>query len=240
MKTRFARWIALAAMASITVWSVWGWTQTHKEQGHPSADKPAAAEPAESEAPPPINWTEFDKETPPFLATLINFGILAAGYYLLGKKSIAAGLVARRDSIAKEIEEAQRMKAEAEQRAKTYQGRLERLDEEARQAREVLVRAGEAERDRIIADAESTADRLRKDAEFLVLQEIKQVRQDLWREAVETAVTAAEEMLKKRVTPADQERLAEAFLGELGDRSRALSGPPPAPRRVEPGAGNPS
>ena len=39
----------------------------------------------EHEAPAPINWTEFGTKTPPFIAMLINFGILAAGYYLLAR-----------------------------------------------------------------------------------------------------------------------------------------------------------
>jgi F-type H+-transporting ATPase subunit b len=85
------------------------------------------------------------------------------------------------------------------------------------------VRSGEAERDRIVKDAEAKAERMRKDAEFLVEQELKQIRLDLWRDAVDTAVVAAEELLKKRVTPADQERFAEDYLADLGGRTGTLS-----------------
>jgi hypothetical protein len=63
---------------------------------------------------------------------------------------------------------------------------------------------------------------MRRDAEFLVEQEVKQIRADLWRGTVEAAVTAAEELLKKRVTPADQERLAEDYLADLGSGSRRI------------------
>jgi F-type H+-transporting ATPase subunit b len=203
-------------MVLVTAWSLWAWAQP--------AGSPVAEGPAEGEELAPINWTEFDKQTPPFIATFINFGILAAGYYLLGKKPIAAGLQARRDAIAKEIEEAQRMKREAERRAKTYQAKLERLEDEVRLTREALVRAGEAERERIVAEAEAKAQRMRKDAEFLVEQELKQLRLEVWREAVDTAVTAAEELLKKRVTPADQERLAEEYLADLGKPKPAAAG----------------
>jgi F0F1-type ATP synthase membrane subunit b/b' len=230
-RTAFRR-AFLAVMVLVTAWSFWAWAQPAK----PSATEEPAE--AESEAPAPINWTEFGKETPPFIATLINFGILAAGYYLLGKKPIAAGLLVRRDAIAREIEEAQRMKLEAEERAKTYQAKLESLEHEVRMAREALVRAGEAERERIVTEAEAKAQRMRKDAEFLVEQELKQMRHDLWREAVEVAVSSAEEMLKKRVTPADQERLAEAFLSDLGERSKAVpgAGSQETARAAEPGA----
>jgi F-type H+-transporting ATPase subunit b len=173
-------------------------------------------EEAESEHPAPMNWTDFGSATPPFVAMLVNFGILAAGYYLLGKKPVAAALQNRRDTIARDIEEAHKMLGEAQARAVTYQDKLGHLAEDTEGARSALARAGEAERDRIVSEAEAKAERMRKDAEFQVEQELKQIRQDLWRETVEAAVGEAEELLVKRVTPADQERMAEDYLAELG------------------------
>jgi F-type H+-transporting ATPase subunit b len=219
------RRLVLLAMALVTAWSVWATAQSQARQhAHeaPAAHKGESAEaakPAEGgEEPAPINWFEFGTETPPYLAMVVNFAILAIGYYTLGKKPIAAALQSRRDSIAKEIEEAARMRQEAEERAKTYQAKLAKLEDEVHTAREGLVRAGEAERDRIVAEAEAKADRMRRDAEFMVAQELKQIRQDLLRDTVEAAVAAAEELLVKRVTAADQERLAEDYLAELGGK----------------------
>jgi F-type H+-transporting ATPase subunit b len=227
---------ALAAIVLVTAWSFWSWSHARNAAAAPEG-KPAAAERAEhaegaeagehgEEGPAPFNFGEFGKETPPYVAMLINFGILAAAYYLLGKKPVAAGLQSRRDSISKEIEEAQRMKHEAEERAKVYQGKLEKLEEELHAARASLLNAGEAEGERIVREAEAKAERMRKDAEFLVEQEMKQIRGDLWRETVVAAVAAAEELLKKRVTQADQERLAEDYLSDLGGKTRGLSAAP--------------
>ena len=126
--------------------------------------------------------------------------------------------------IAKEIEDAQRMKHEAEERAKVYQEKLAKLEEEMATARNSLVHAGEAEQERMVRDAEAKAERMRRDAEFLVEQELKQIRSDLLREAVETAVRAAEDLLKARVTPADHERLAEDYLSDLGRSKAAPAG----------------
>src|SRR5262245_29701042 len=128
------------------------------------------------------------------------------------------------------------MRLEAEARAKVYQAKLEKLEEEVRTAREGLVRAGEAERDRIVSEAEAKAERMRKDAEFLVAQELKQIRQDLLKDTVEAAVTAAEELLRKRVSPADQERLAEDYLADLGGKRTS----PEGARAARPEAGEPS
>jgi len=243
-----ARRIAFASMVVVTSWSVWAWAQTEpkpkEEKGAAAAAANESEKPAGEEGPAPFNWTVFGGETPPYIAMLINFGILAAGYYLLGKKPIAAGLQARRDTISKEIEEAQRMKHEAEERAKTYQHKLEKLEDELRAARESLVRAGEAESERIVAEAEAKAERMRKDAEFLVEQELKQIRGELWRDTVEAAVLAAEDLLKKRVTPADQERLAEEYLADLGgradrDRTPSLAQQRSAVPPTESGSGSP-
>lgn len=230
------RRVALTAMALVTAWSVWAMAQPAPQMKRPAPPAmaqpslPAAAAPAhgavaaeapkaeeeEEKGPSAFNFGEFGGETPPYVAMLINFGILIGGYYLLGKDSIGAGLKARRSNIQKELEEAARMKAEAEERAKKYQARLQTLEAEKAMAIEALVRAGEAEKERIVREAEAKAERMKRDAEFLVEQEIKQLRVDVWREAVDSAVAAAEELLKKRVTPADQERLAEEYLADLG------------------------
>jgi F0F1-type ATP synthase membrane subunit b/b' len=243
-----ARRIAFAVMLLVTAWSVWAFAQRPHHRPPPGMDNPSrprpsppprlplggakalreareaqAAEGPESESDhlEPINWVNFGSSTPPYLAMVINFGILAAGYYLFGKKPIAAALQNRRDTIAKDIDEANKMLGEAQERAKTYQAKLERLEDEVKTARGALVQSGEAERERIVSDAEAKADRMRKDAEFLVDQERKQIRQDLWRETVEAAVSAAEDLLKKRVTTADQERMAEDYLADLGGKKSA-------------------
>ncbi len=239
-RASLVRRAALAAMSIVTVAALWGWARPargdHEERGAPQAvgttgeraapGEPAQGDPAESETPAPMNWTDFGSKTPPFVAVLVNFAILAAAYYWLGKKPIAAALQNRRDSIAKDIEEAQRAKAAAEQRATIYQAKLEKLEDEVRAARVALVRAGEAERERIVGDAEAKAERLRSEARFLVEQELKQIKQDLWREAVEAAVAGAQELLSARVTPADQERLAEDYLASLATPKGASPGSP--------------
>jgi F0F1-type ATP synthase membrane subunit b/b' len=228
--TALVRRLALASMLLVTAWSVWAWAQppTHDKGAETTAEQSdgkraeAAKEGREENEPPaPMNWTQFGGEAPPFIAMLVNFGIMAAGYYLLGKKPIASMLESRRAGIAKNIEDAQRMKEEADARAKTYQAKLERLEEDARAAREALLRAGEAEHQRIVSEAEAKAERIRRDAEFALEQELKQLRLDLWKGAVAAAVTAAGELLKQRVTPADQERLAEDYLAELAGHGEA-------------------
>ncbi len=170
-----------------------------------------------------INWVDFSNtKQVPYSIYLMNFAILIFLYVRLGKKPIQDGLKARRESIAKEIEEAQKMKKEARQRAKKYQAKLEGLDEELASAKQGLIEAGEADKARIVREAEEKAARMNRDAAALLEQETRQIHEDLVNETVEAAVREAEELLKKRVMPEDHERLAEDFLASLGKR------PPPS------------
>jgi F-type H+-transporting ATPase subunit b len=188
----------------------------------PEAASGEEATESEDGEPPSMNLFDIhDKKTVPYAVYVFNFGLLIWLYVTMGKKPIAEGLKARRESIAKEIEDAQKMKKEARQRAKKYQAKLEGLDEELASAKQGLIEAGEADKARIVREAEEKAARMNRDAAALLEQESRQVHDDLVNETVEAAVREAEELLKKRVMPEDHERLAEDFLASLGKR------PPP-------------
>ena len=185
------------------------------------------AEENEEHGPKPINWFDFDNKTQiPYSVYVLNFAILMYGYYALGKKPMKAALVERRASIAKEIEEAQKMKKEAKQRAKKYQAKLEGLDQELEGAKQALIDAGKADKERIVREAQEKAARMERDAKALLEQESRQAHEDLVKETIEAAVREAEELLKQRVLPEDHERLAEDFLAQLGKKSGSSLAPP--------------
>ena len=236
-----ALFVALACLACLG-WVGGAFAQEHDQAEPPKldeADNPdvrahghgnAHGEAAEGEeghghGPLAINWLDFgNKKQAPFASQLINFAALLGIFYFFGKKPITEGLKARRAAVAKEIEEAQRMRREAEERAKTYQAKLERLEEELATTKAALVEAGKGERDRIIKEAEEKAERMARDAKALLEQEAKQMQQDLVRETVELAMRAAEDMLKQKITPADHERLAEEYLAGLAGPKQASPG----------------
>jgi F-type H+-transporting ATPase subunit b len=190
--------------------------------------KDEEGEPAEAEneegAPKPVNWTDTNNKTQsPYIFALLNFLVLAGIYWYFGKGPISRGLQQRHDDVAKEIEEAQRMKEEAQERAKTYQAKLANLENELEETKKALVDAGKTERERIVKEAEEKAERITRDATLRIDQEMKQIRDDLRRETVEIAIAAAEELLKKRMTDDDQSRLADEYLTELVSKSARTS-----------------
>lgn len=158
-----------------------------------------------------------DLLTADFLGTLINFGVLLLILGWVIRKKGNPALAARRAEVEKELAEAQRLRADAEARHMATATRLEKLDQEILQIRADMIKAGEAERDRIVAQAEEKAARLRKDTSFLIEQQMKQLRKELTERAATAAVMAAQDILRERTTEADQERLAEAYLAKIDE-----------------------
>lgn len=153
-------------------------------------------------------------------AALITFTclVLLFWFFLFKKgRAVPKALEARRREIEEHLAEAQRLKAEAEAKKAEYAERLEALDSQLESLRGEMVRAGEQERDRIVAEAESKAASIRKDVEFTIQQRMKQLREDLTGEMARAAVAAAEEVLREQTKPADQQRLADEYLKSLAD-----------------------
>ncbi len=241
MKNRSRKFVAVFGVLAIGLFSAVSYAQSNDSfKPKPGAEMNGAdpedasgeeaSEAGEGEhALKAINWTDFSNtKQVPYVVYFGNFVLLIGLYVYFGKKPVAEGLKARRDSIAKEIEEAQKMKKEAKQRAKKYQAKLEGLDEELASAKQGLIEAGEADKARIVREAEEKAARMNRDAAALLEQETRQIHEDLVNETVEAAVREAEELLKKRVMPEDHERLAEDFLASLNKRPAPSLAPTPA------------
>ncbi len=150
-----------------------------------------------------------------FIASVISFSILMLILIGVGRRRVRAALENRRREIEEAVEEARRREEEAEAKQKEFEVRLAQLDSEMEKIREEVVRAGETERDRIVEDAEAKAALMRKDAKFQIEQQMKQLREDLTREAVEAAVTAAAGILTEKTTSTDQQRLAQSYLEQV-------------------------
>jgi F-type H+-transporting ATPase subunit b len=159
------------------------------------------------------------------IASFVNFVILIGLFVYLFSGSLKKFLVARRAEVQNALEEAARLKSEAEAKHREYSERLARLDQELAQIKRDMIDAGKQERDRIIADAEHKAARMRREAEFIIEQYAKQLRVDLTREAADAAVAAAEQLLLRATTTYDQQRLANEYLASL-NASRPPTTPP--------------
>jgi F-type H+-transporting ATPase subunit b len=163
-----------------------------------------------------------DNAPPPFLATVINFGILAFVLYKFGRKPLAEALVKRKTTIMVDIETATKLKEDAERRLTEYEDKFERMDETLADLRAELAAQSEQEKKHILAEAEERRVRMIRDAEFRIEQEGKTARAELLEQAIAGATAAAEALLVKKVGPSDLERMAEDYLKAVGP---AIKGP---------------
>jgi F-type H+-transporting ATPase subunit b len=160
----------------------------------------------------------------PFGAMLLNSAIL---YYLLirfAKKPIAEALKSRKTTILRGMEEAGKMKSDAEARLADYEEKLATIDQEIERVRAEMRSAGQTERTRILAEAKEKRTRMERDAETLISQELKAVRETLLAETARGALLSAEKALLAKLGAADQTRLAEEYLAGLKVSASTLRG----------------
>ncbi len=155
-------------------------------------------------------------QDPPLLGAVINFAVVLLIVLKFAKAPVMEALAKRKQTIMQDIDSANTLRVDAETRLESYKQQLAKIEERRTQVRDEFRAQWEQEKKRILEEAGEKAARLRKDAEFRVSQELKQARADLLAEAVEGSVGAAEEILAKRIQPADLDRLAEDYVSSIG------------------------
>ncbi len=152
------------------------------------------------------------------LSYLVDFIILAAVLVYALRGPLATYLSDRHDSMRKEMHEATARKADATERLARYERHLRGLDAEVATMRADFERDGLAERDRILAEAQETIERLRADSVLDASREATQMKLDLEREVAERAVIRAEALVRERMNAARQRTLVERFITDLESR----------------------
>jgi F-type H+-transporting ATPase subunit b len=174
-------------------------------------------------APPSLLWRP--KGMPvPYAAQWLNFVLLFGVAYAFGKDRVRAALAKRKSTILHSIEEASKMREDAEGRLADYEDRLQHIDTEIERITQHMREAGEAERARILGEAGDRRERMERDAKILIDQELKATREQLYRDTVRGAVRAAERALQAEVSIADQQRVAREYLEAVRTSAVQLRG----------------
>jgi F-type H+-transporting ATPase subunit b len=152
-----------------------------------------------------LNWTEFTYRT-------IAFLILAGFLVKVLRKPIANFLNSRRDEIQRMLQELETKAAEAQKKNAEFQVKFASLEQETRKIVDELIAEGEAEKKKIIEAAQRQADYIQQQAHVAIQQEVQAARDSLKDEVAELSVSAAEDILKKKMKPNDQGRLVREFM----------------------------
>jgi len=121
----------------------------------------------------------------------------------------------RHTRIVEELAEAARAKADAELLRAECAARLAQIDAEIAEIHARAREAAERERQRILADAQATADTIRKDAERAAAAEARLAQEQLRAELVRQAVQLAAESTRRQWSAGDQQRAIADFLAQV-------------------------
>lgn len=142
---------------------------------------------------------------------IVLLGILG---YAIKKADVKGSMAARQSQIEKDLRDAQEGKAAAEAKLTEYGSRLEQATKEIDEIQAAIIREGEQEKERIIAEARIAAQKIAAQAAQSAEQETVKARAELRAEAARLAVAIATGKLTGAIQKADHDR----FIGEYLDK----------------------
>jgi F-type H+-transporting ATPase subunit b len=146
---------------------------------------------------------------------VLNFLILAFLVFKLLKDPAKNFFQGRAEMFRQKIAEAEGASLEAERELKEVEGRFEMLGEEIQKLQQTITEQGERQRDKIISDAQQTAEYMLEKAKIESDMMIREARMKLRREVTNEAVRLAEKSIKEAIGKKDQERLVDEYLQDL-------------------------
>ena len=145
----------------------------------------------------------------------INFVVLAGVLGFLIRKHAGPFFAARGEAITKEISEARKLVEQSDQRARSIDERLLRLDQEIAQLRAAGLAEIATEHARIERETERALRKVFTQAEQEMAAAVKTARLELKAYVASLAISLAEQKIAGRITPETQRHLVGEFVREL-------------------------
>lgn len=152
------------------------------------------------------------------LWTLITFLVFLFVLSQVAWKPLMSALESREIGIMNNVQGANKARIEAEQALSDYQSKLNKAEDEVRQLLADARKAAEAARADMLATTQKEVSSLKDRA----LEEINQVRvqalEELFSHMATTVTKATEQVIRRSLTPADQERLVSDAVDQFVKR----------------------
>ena len=149
--------------------------------------------------------------------TVITFVVVLIVLRLTAWKPLMQALEARQQSIEGAIEEARRVKTEAEKLFTKYESMMDHAKDESRSILEESRRDGakvqEQIRERALKEAQEFKDRAHREIELAKDRAVKEI----WDQAASLSTELASRILGRTVDSSDQERLVRELVSEMRD-----------------------
>ncbi len=166
-----------------------------------------------------FNWPSAEDPRIGLAYLVINFLVLAFLIHRLILRKLIDDNVVRHDEIKTMVANAANSHAAAEAVLRDYQARIERIDDESRLILDEARKAAEVARKRLLAEAEVEVERFKTAAMAAATREVSQRRAEIESEVVERTLARATELLRERMTDADQQRLVDRYATDLGQHA---------------------
>lgn len=147
---------------------------------------------------------------------VLNFAALIFILLYFLKKPAVNFFNNRRETIRAELEELEAKRIEVERAYKESEAKMGSLEASAREIVAEAIRQGEAERERILVEAERAAVNMKRQAELAVQHELTMAKSKLKSEIAEEAAKAAEELVRQHLQPADEAKMIAGYLEKVG------------------------
>lgn len=147
---------------------------------------------------------------------VFNFAVLAGILgWAIAKAQLKKALNERQVKIERSLREAQQSRDAAEQKLREYSGKLASASAEIEELRATIVREGEQEKLRIIAEAQKAAEKIAGQATLSAAQEVLKARSALQAEAGRLAVELAGTKLAGAIRKEDHDLYVDDYLNKV-------------------------
>lgn len=148
---------------------------------------------------------------------IANFFILIIILHIAGSQKVVDFFSNRKTAIRESLEDATKLKEEAEKRYVEITDKLARAKKEISDIHTSFREEGEKGRDILIDKAKIEAEKISRQAETTTDQEIRKAKMALRSEAVDLAAEMAEKILKKNMTKKDLKRITGEYIKKTSE-----------------------
>lgn len=146
---------------------------------------------------------------------VINFLILLVLIVKLAKNPLKQFLEDRNTDIGKDLHEAETIKQKAESEFDEITQKINELDTQVSHITQIIEDQGVNQKERIIANAKKTSDRLLREAEEYSKFELLKAQQRLNNELADMAIDMAMKKIQEKITADDQEKLTTDYIKNI-------------------------
>jgi F-type H+-transporting ATPase subunit b len=155
-------------------------------------------------------------DAPTIIWTVINFLILFGALYYFLYKPLLGAIAAREHDIESAVKKAHEDRVEADRLRKEFEAQVNNAHREAQEIVSKATKAAQTTREQIEAEARAKAADLLDNATKTIEREKLKALAELRAEVADLAVMVAGKVIEKNLDNAEQKRLAERFVAEVG------------------------